>query len=402
MHEDSDGATEAGNHTPEKENVTAETTRLQFPSLEHGFYFNHAAMAPWPARTAEAVMQFAAENLRQGPADYARWIALEKELREHLVRLTGAASPQDIALLKNTTEGISTVAWGLDWEVGDNVVLPQREFSSNRLPWLAQRERGVEVREVDIRAGLDAEKALIQAMDRHTRLLAVSSVQWNDGFRLDLETLGRACNKRGVLFFVDAIQQLGALNIDVAECGISFLAADAHKWLLGPEGIAVFYSAEEPRSRLRLLQQGWHMFENPWSFGREDWTPSPSARRFEAGSPNSLGQVAFKASLELLLETGLGEVEQSVLNNTDRMVEHLQSLPGLKVLSCTEPMRRSGIVTFRPEGMTAWSMQGYLARHQVSCAVRDNAVRLSPHFYQGPDDVDEVFARIRNSLEEKA
>jgi len=383
--------------TPGPEIDPAELRR-QFPSLQSGLYFNHAAMAPWPACTAEAVTRFAAENTREGPSRYAEWIALEHKLRKALARLTGASSVQDIALLKNTTEGVSTVAWGLDWKSGENIVLPRDEFASNRLPWLAQQAHGVEVREVDIRAAKHAETALIEALDRHTRIMAVSSVQWSDGFRLDLQTLGEACRDRGALFFVDAIQELGALSLDVTSCHISFLAADAHKWMLGPEGIAVFYSREDARAQLRLLQQGWHMFENPWFFTRPDWTPAASARRFEAGSPNSVGQVALKASLDLLLETGIDRIERRVRCNTDLMFEHLQSLPELRLISRTEPERRSGIVTFRHEESDARSIQRELARHRVSCAVRDNAVRLSPHYYQGKEEVDEVFALIRNVI----
>jgi selenocysteine lyase/cysteine desulfurase len=138
----------------------------------------------------------------------------------------------------------------------------------------------VEIREVDIRLPAHAESALLEAVDARTRLLAVSAVQWNDGFRLDLHSLGASCKARGVLFFVDAIQQLGALRIDVQACHISFLAADAHKWLLGPEGIAVFYSCADARPLLRLRQLGWHMFDQPFSFGRTEWTPADSARRF--------------------------------------------------------------------------------------------------------------------------
>jgi len=372
--------------------------REQFPSRKNGLYFNHAAIAPWPLCAAEAVRQFALENAEQGPAHYAQWIALEQSLRERLANLLGAASARDIALLKNTTEGISTVAWGLDWKPGDNVVLPKAEFASNRLPWLAQRDRGVEVREVDIYGAENAEAALIDAMDGHTRLLTVSSVQWCDGFRLDLPTLGSACRQLGVLFFVDAIQQLGALRLDVAACHINFLAADAHKWLLGPEGIAIFYSDEAARLQLRLRQQGWHMFDNPWAFDRKEWTPSASARRFEAGSPNSLGQVAFKASLDLLLAAGMELVESRVLENSARMLRHLQSMSGVGVVSPQEPLRRSGIVTFRPEVSSALQMQRALSRLRVSCAVRDGAIRLSPHFYQGPEDVDEAFAAIQQVL----
>jgi cysteine desulfurase/selenocysteine lyase len=379
--------------------VDAELPRREFPSRDTGLYFNHAAIAPWPASTARAVQAFATENVLQGPARYAQWIALEQSLRRNLATLLGAASEHDIALLKNTTEGISTVAWGLDWRAGDNLVLPKDEFFSNRLPWLAQRRRGVEVREIDIRAASSAEDALIGAMDEHTRLLTVSSVQWNDGFRLDLQALGSACRDRGVLFFVDAIQQLGALRLDVASSHVSFLAADAHKWLLGPEGIAVFYCRDEVRPQLCLLQQGWHMFDNPWRFERADDTPSASARRFEAGSPNTLGQVAFKASLDLLLTVGMEEIEHRILSNTAYLQHNLQSLDSIRVVSNAEPMRCSGIVTFRPEKVSAAALQRALAVRQVSCAVRDQAIRLSPHFYQGAEEIDRVINIVREELD---
>ena len=199
--------------------------RELFPILDQGHYLNHAAIAPWPLPVAEAVRQFAEENLRRGPRDYSAWIRREQSLRGQLAELAGAASPEDITLLKNTTEGISLVAWGLDWRAGDNLVLPRGEFASNRLPWLAQAGRGVVVREVDIRGtdtrnGRDPEAALIAAMDRGTRLLSVSAVQWSDGFRLDLGRLGEACHERGVLFFVDAIQQLGELRLSVEDCRV--------------------------------------------------------------------------------------------------------------------------------------------------------------------------------------
>lgn len=372
---------------------------VQFPILERGVYCNHAAIAPWPACTAEAVQRFAAENAHQGPVQYAQWIKLENKLREQLAQLTGAPSAQDIALLKNTTEGISTVAWGLDWAYGDNVVLPANEFPSNRLPWLAQAERGVEIREVDIRSAVHAESALLEAIDERTRVLAVSAVQWSDGFRLDLQSLGIGCKARGVLFFVDAIQQLGAVRIDVDACHISFLAADAHKWLLGPEGMAVFYSSRDARPLLHLRQLGWHMFDQPFSFGRTDWTPADSARRFEAGSPNTLGQVALQASVELLLATGMEEVERRVLANTAALMNGLAGIPGVNVVSRRELPRRSGIVSFRCESIAATAVHGALSRAGIICVVRDHAVRLSPHFYQGEEEIRRVLAAVRVAVE---
>jgi selenocysteine lyase/cysteine desulfurase len=356
--------------------------REQFPILEQGLYLNHAAIAPWPKCTAEAVQEFSSENASMGPGGYRDWIARENLLRRNLASLTGASSKDDIALLKNTTEGISLVAWGLDWQTGDNIVLPQDEFPSNRLPWLAQSALGVEIREVDIRAAENAESALISAMDDRTRLLSVSAVQWSDGFRLDLGKLGEACHSKDLLFFVDAIQQLGALPIDVEACHIDFLAADAHKWLLGPEGIAVFYCRESARPRLRLLQLGWHMYENPWNFHRSEGTPAKSAKRFEAGSPNSLGQAALHASLALLLETGMEQVSGRILQNTEFLIRALGEIPDVQITSRTESERLSGIVSFKYANIPSRTLNNRLSEAGVTCAVRGESIRLSPHFYQ--------------------
>jgi selenocysteine lyase/cysteine desulfurase len=372
----------------------------QFPILDKGLYFNHAAVGPWPRCTAEAVQHFAAENMNQGSAAYRQWFSRENDLRKNLALLTGAGSADDIALLKNTTEGICTVAFGLQWRAGDNIVLPRGEFPSNRLPWLAQAARGVEIREIDVRGSPCAETAVIEAMDHNTRLLTVSAVAWDDGFRLDLAALGQACRKNDVLFFVDAIQQLGALPLDVDACRIDFLAADAHKWLLAPEGIAVFYSREEARLQLNLLQQGWHMFDQPWQFEREDWTPSASARRFEAGSPNTMGQAALHASAGLLLDYGMESVSRRILTNTDQLLRSLSDLSGIHIVSSTKNNRRSGIVTFAHERIPAHKLHAQLVQAGVSCVMRGGGIRLSPHFYQGEKQILAFMAILKDALEQ--
>ncbi|MGD2129771.1 MAG: aminotransferase class V-fold PLP-dependent enzyme [Lysobacterales bacterium] len=369
--------------------------RKQFPILERPPYLNHAGIAPWPRAAAEAAQAFAEENLREVASNYPQWIRRESALRDDLATLTGAASADDIALLKNTTEGISLVAWGLDWKEGDNVVLPRGEFPSNRLPWLAQARRGVEVREIDIRETEDAEAALIGAMDERTRLVTVSAVQWSDGFRLDLPELGAACRSRGAWFFVDGIQQLGALPLSVVDCGVHFLSADAHKWMLGPEGIAVFYCCEEGRQALDLSQQGWHMFEDPFHFARDDWTPTDSARRFEAGSPNSMGQAAMHASVRMLLDHGMQRVGQRVLHNTECLADAVDSLPHLRLTSRREQRRRSGILSFQSELLPAREIYRKLSSAGVACALRGDSVRLSPHFYQGEAVMEEFIGILK-------
>ena len=370
----------------------------QFPILQNGLYLNHAAVGPWPRCTTEAVQAFAEENMRQGSAGYREWYARESQLRQGLAELTGAGSANDIALLKNTTEGICAVAFGLDWKAGDNIVIPAGEFPSNRLPWLAQAAHGVEIREVDIRTADCAEAALSEAMDQDTRMLAVSAVQWGDGFRLDLERLGDICSRQNTLFFVDAIQQLGALPMDVEACRIDFMAADAHKWLLAPEGIAVFYCRESARPQLNLLQQGWHMFDQPWHFERNNWTPATSAKRFEAGSPNTMGQAALHASTTLLLDYGMENVGRRVLDNSSFLFEELGALPGIRISSASSEQRRSGIVSFAHERIQATELHRHLVEAGVSAVVREGSIRLSPHFYQGEIQLSEFMQILQAAI----
>ena len=368
----------------------------EFPVLKHGLYANHAAISPWPRVASRAVAAFAEENCRNGSAAYKHWLQRESQLRQRLAGLLNAGSADDIALLKNTTEGICTVANGVDWRSGDNVVIPRDEFPSNRLPWLALQSRGVEVREVDIRSVDEPEQALLAHMDGRTRLLSVSSVQWVDGLRLHLETLGQACREKGILFFVDAIQHLGALQIDVEACGIDFLAADGHKWLLAPEGIAVFYCRPGVREQLRLSQHGWHIVDEPYQFDRQQWQPSTTAMRFEAGSPNTLGQVAFHASVGLLQQVGMANVEALVTDNSRALSAGIEAISGLELVRPFDPGRVSGIVSFKPLKRDLSRFYQALTDRQLSCTIRGGAIRLSPHFYQTGEPV----AQMLNILED--
>ncbi len=370
----------------------------EFPILQHGLYANHAAIAPWPRASSRAVADFAQENCEIGAEKYSRWLARETQLRKMLAGLLNAASADDIALLKNTTEGICTVAGGIDWRNGDNLVLPAGEFPSNRLPWLALQGKGVEVREVDIRSAPDPEKALIEHMDERTRLLSVSAVQWTDGLRLRLEILGEACQENEVLFFVDAIQQLGAMQMDVQACGIDFLAADGHKWLLAPEGIAVFYCRQSVRAQLQLNQHGWRMVDQPYQFNRDQWQPSDTALRFEAGSPNILGQVALHASVALMQEFGMQQVEACITANSLVLSECLAGIPGVELVRPFDLQRVSGIVSFRTPGKDPAEVHRALQHRQLSCAVRGDAIRLSPHFYQAGKPVLEMLTVIEEVL----
>lgn len=363
--------------------------QAEFPQEAGLRYLNHAAVAPWPRRASAAVCAFAEQNLRVGARDYPQWLQMEQRLRQRLTRLVNAPSSADVALVKNTSEALSFVAFGLDWRAGDQVVISDQEFPSNRVVWEALRPQGVEVVEVDI-AGADPEGALLAACTSRTRLLAISAVQYASGLRLDMQRLGAGCRARGVLLCIDAIQQLGAQPFDVQASDCAFAMADGHKWLLGPEGLGVFYCRRDLREQLRLHEYGWHMLEDVGNYDRRDWQPARTARRFECGSPNMLGAAALEASLALLEEVGMPQVATLIEERIARLHAGIAALPGASLLSPQEPERRAGILTFCLGGRDNAELFESLRQNQVVCALRGGGIRLSPHFYTPERVIEET------------
>ncbi|MDX8396040.1 MAG: aminotransferase class V-fold PLP-dependent enzyme [Mariprofundaceae bacterium] len=372
----------------------------EFPLHHDLVYLNHAAVGVWPKRTADAVREFADENMRQGATDYPKWMKVERELRGRLSRLVGAASSDDIALVKNTSEGLSLIAYGLDWQAGDNVVSSDLEFPSNRMVWQSLASQGVEFREADISSG-DPEEALMALCDDKTRLMTISSVQFGTGLRMDIKRLGEFCRDRGILFCVDAIQSLGAVQFDALDCKADFVVADAHKWMLGPEGVAVFYSTQEARDRLKLTQFGWHMAERLGDFDVVDWQVAQSARRFEPGSPNTLGIHALNASLSLLEEIGMDQVEALLLERVELLMLQIQQQSKLELLSSSETQRFAGIVTFKHRDLDEKghaALYRHLMMNRVICAARGGGIRFAPHFYTDMSCFDRAWGTINKFL----
>lgn len=358
------------------------------PSL---IYLNHAAVAPWPQRTAQAVQRFAAENAQRGAANYPEWLRVEQRLRAQCAQLLGA-TVDDVAFQKNTSEALSVVAHGFPWRAGDNVIISDEEFPSNRIVWESLRPAGVTVRVVRLRGHADPERALMDAADARTRLLSISSVQYASGLRMDLARLGEFCHARGIAFCVDAIQGLGVIPHDIGAMRIDFLMADAHKWLLGPEGIAVFYVSPQWRDRLTLHQYGWRMVQDAGNYDRTDWEIAASARRFECGSPNMLGIHALDASLSLLHEIGLEHIGQRVRERADRIIHAVQRHPQLELITSAVPGRYAGIVTFRHRERGAAELHARLRERNVVCAARGGGIRFSPHYHNFMEQLDQAVA----------
>jgi cysteine desulfurase/selenocysteine lyase len=359
-----------------------------FPLTPGLIYLNHAAVAPWPKRTALAVIKFAEQNMHYGSRFYSDWLSKETELRIQLQRLINAPSADDIALVKNTSEALSFVAYGLDWQAGDNIVSSNEEFPSNRLPWESLAKQGVEFRQADIRSADSPEDALFALVDGNTRLLTISSIQFASGLRLDLERIGAFCKQHAILFCIDAIQSLGAVQFDVQAYQADFVMADGHKWMFGPEGLGVFYTTPESRDKLRLTQYGWHMMKDCHNYENKPWEIHAAARRFECGSPNMMGIHALSASLSLLLETGMAAVESLVIEKSDYLRDKIDKNAQLLLLSGGRQNKlRSGIVVFKHQTIANAELYRYLQENNVICALRGEGIRLSPHFYTGYEEL---------------
>lgn len=358
-------------------------------------YLNHAAVSPWPGRTADAVKAFAGENARLGSTRYPHWVKTEQALRGQLQRLINAPSVDEIALLKNTSEALSTVAYGLRWQAGDNVVISNREFPSNRIVWESLASDGVETRVADISSTDSAEDAVIDRIDERTRLVSVSSVQYGTGLKLDLAKIGSACRQRDVLFCVDAIQSLGAVSFDVQSIQADFVMADGHKWMMGPEGVALFWCRSGIMDRLELKQYGWHMVEDCGNYASTTWEIARSARRFECGSPNMTGIHALHASLSLVEDTGIHTIEARILENSRFLIDFfLENQDRFELITPVPAHRHAGIVTFRPRNETPQAIFERLTQSRVSCALRGGGVRFSPHYYTPREQLVGVLALL--------
>jgi len=342
-------------------------------------YLNHAAVSPWPESTSQAVIQFAKQNTVFGATHYPDWLKVEDRLRQNLAILINAKSPDDIALVKNTSEALSMVAYGIDWQPGDCIVTSDEEFPSNRIVWESLQDKGVSLKQVAL--SKDPEDDLIAALDTKTRLLAISSTQYSSGINLDLEKLGKICKQKNILFCVDAIQTIGALQFDAQKIHADFVMADGHKWMLAPEGLAVFYCAEKTRSSLKLNEYGWHMTQDLYNFSNKSWQVAESARRFECGSPNMLGAHGLDASIQLLLNIGMDKIESLLLDNSRYLFTLLNNIPDIEVITPQVDGKYAGIINFRHKSKDNDALFEMLWNNKIICAKRGEGIRYSAHFY---------------------
>jgi cysteine desulfurase/selenocysteine lyase len=366
--------------------------QAEFPVSERWAYFDHAAVAPLPQRSGEALRLWIADQQANGVMNWLKWEKKLDGLRRDLADLIHA-STAEIAFVGSTTHGIGLVAEGFPWNVGDNVVTAEEEYPSNLYPWMNLASRGVELRTVPSHDGCVRVEDLAAAIDSRTRVLTISHVEFASGFRNNLEMLAELCQRRGVALFVDAIQGLGPLTIDVEKTPIDFLCADGHKWLLGPEGAGFLYIRKSWIDRLRPLGVGWHSVTSSYNAPKPEFTLKPNAQRWEGGSYIMPGLQALAASVRLFHDIGPKLVSERILDRAEA-VRQLARSAGWTVFGSNRPEDQSGIVPLTKEGVDPDAFARSARDRGIALACRRGRVRISAHIYNNSDDLE----RLREAL----
>ncbi|MEW6302979.1 MAG: aminotransferase class V-fold PLP-dependent enzyme [Verrucomicrobiota bacterium] len=369
-----------------------ELRQHEFPVTKDCVFLAHAGVCPLPRRVAEAIQGYA-KLCTQGDQEELLPAVFLKQTRELAARLIDA-KPEEIALVGPTSLALSFVAGGLPFRKGDNVLVYFDDYPANVYPWMALAERGVEVRFLNVRElGRIRPVDIKGQVDEQTRLVALASCHFVAGFRIDLKGIGEYLRSRNILFCVDGIQTLGAFPTSVEWA--DFLAADAHKWLLGPCAAGIFYVKGDLHERLHPVTHGWHNVRCPNYVAQEEMVYRTGATRYEAGSHNFLGLVGLRAALELLHEIGVDNIATELLRKRAWLAPALQAR-GYTVLNGDAPRENAGgIITFHKPGADLPALHQKLAAAKIVTSLRADRsgqryLRLSPHFYNTDAELQRV------------
>jgi len=367
-----------------------DSIRALFPVTGRAIYLNHAAVSAPPTPTIDAIKSQLADVSENGSVNFRKWLAVRESARQLVAGMLGA-HPDQVAFMRNTSDALSTVANGLGWQAGDNLVTFRHEFPSNLYPWLRLRDAlGVEVRVCEERDGRVDVDELIRLIDDRTRIVAISQVQYASGFRADLERIGRAARAYDALLVVDVIQALGVIPIDVEAELVDVAAGACHKWLLTPEGVGLLYLSARARERIQPTLVGWTSVPNPDDYGNyaQGWNEGTLA--WETGTGPVALVHGLEASLKLLSEVGISTIQAHLEKLTDHLCEQLRNT-NYEVVSSRRKGEKSQIVCIRnTAGLSSMDLYSHLRKRNIVTAPRGDRLRISPHFYNTLEEIDEL------------
>jgi cysteine desulfurase/selenocysteine lyase len=365
--------------------------REQFPVTQRYAYLNHASVGALSQAVVGAMTRYLTERGKSGGEALANWDAEIELIRQTCARFIGGHR-DEIVFTGSISHGLNIVACGLDWREGDNLICAETEFTANVYPWTNLRRRGVEVRFVPARQNRILAEDIAAMIDRRTRLVAISFVEFRTGYRNNLDALAALCQERGAYLCVDGIQGLGALQFSVAQTPVDFLAAHAAKWMIGPIGAGFLYVRRELLPVLNPVMAGWRGVVDRDDYFKYDSPLRQSGERFEPGSPNFVGLLGMEAAIELLLSAGIAEIEARILALTDYLIAGLQAKGCAIGTPIQHRQERSGIVSFRHPAADSAELCERLHDADVIVSVRGDLIRVSPHFYNTEDDLDRLLA----------
>jgi selenocysteine lyase/cysteine desulfurase len=362
--------------------------RALFPIAQRLVYLNHAAVSPLPTTTLQAIELQLRDVQENGSLHFQSWLNVKNNARRLLAAMLGCR-PSQVAFMRNTSDSLSTIANGLKWHTGDNIVTFRREFPSNIYPWIRIRDTaGVELRMCGERDGRVDVEELESMIDQRTRIVAISHVQFASGYRIDLERIGRLARKHCALLVADVIQSLGVLPIDVEAQFIDVAAGASHKWLLGPEGVGYLYLSDRAREMIEPTLVGWVSVPNPDDYDNFDQGWNQDALPWETGTGAASLFYGLEASLKLLTETGTERIASWLEQLTDQLCTGLDT-KDFDLVSSRLPGEKSQIVCIRHSGsLTAMDLYIRLKAAGIITAPRSNRLRIAPHFYNTADEID--------------
>jgi selenocysteine lyase/cysteine desulfurase len=368
--------------------------RALFPITERAVYLNHAAVSPPPTTTIKAVEAQLRDVHENGSLNFRSWLAMKERARELLAELLGAR-PDQVAFMRNTSDALSTVANGLEWKRGDNIVTFSREFPSNIYPWLRVRDEfGVEVRLCEERNGRIDLDEFAGLVDQRTRVIAISHVQFASGFRADLERLGQLARQRDALLVADVIQSLGGLPLNVEAELVDVAAGAGHKWLLTPEGVGYLFLSDRALERIKPTLVGWMSVPNPDDYLNFDQGWNRGALAWETGTTQAALIHGLKASLDLLTEYGAERIARHLEELTDYLCDRVREKP-YEIVSSRAAGEKSQIVCIRHmQGLSAMALYAKLKQENIITAPRGDRLRIAPHLYNSLSDIDRLLVGL--------
>jgi selenocysteine lyase/cysteine desulfurase len=374
-----------------------ESIRLtEFPVAEKTTYLAHAAVCPLPSCARDAILHYAAACVNGDQEDFTP-PSLLRNTRQLAAKLIGAKM-KEIALVGPTSLGLSFIAQGLDWQSGDNIIINADDYPSNVYPWMALKEKGVKLKYLKPHEpGRIEPENVFELIDSRTRMAALASCHYVSGYRINIDAIGQELRSRGILFCVDGIQTVGAFPTSVEH--VDFLAADAHKWMLGPCASGILYVKHETQKQLKPIVQGWHNLLCPDFIAQETLNYKQDGRRYEAGTANLLGIVGHHASLAMLNDLGVNNIATDLLNKRNLLIPELLS-KGYHVLNSDGDLdNASGIVTFHKPNNDMSKLVAKLEQARIKVSLRfmrdgSKLIRLSPHFYNTANELNRLLDKL--------